>query len=169
MNNILVNRKILKLKNNSTNGFSLLEVMISMVIFAIGLLGLAAMQAISLENAQVSTSRGQAINFAYSMSDLMRANKDAKDSYLIAHGETVTNPSCVTNSCIVSQLAVYDQMNWKKNLADNLLSGDGQIAGADPEYTITVRWDEDHSGATGTNCPVLSSADLRCYQLKVRL
>jgi len=153
-------------------GFTLVEVMVAMVIFAIGLLGLAGLQSTALQNSHISISRSQAVLLAYDMADRIRANPDGKDSYLIAHSATPAyppSPDCGTTQCTVAEMTAYDQSIWKKNLKDLLLSGNGEITGADPTYTITVRWDEDRSGATGTGCSATSKTDLRCFQLTVRL
>jgi type IV pilus assembly protein PilV len=151
-------------------GFSLLEVMIAMVIFAVGVLGLAGMQVIALENSNESSSRNQAIILAYSMSDRMIANKIAQDSYLISSTVILpVNTSCNVGNCISSGIVTYDHSQWKQNISQQLLSGSGEITGAFPNYSITVRWDEDRSGATGLNCPPINVNDLRCFQLVVRL
>ncbi|VAW91133.1 hypothetical protein MNBD_GAMMA22-2636 [hydrothermal vent metagenome] len=152
-------------------GFSLLEVMIAMVIFAVGVLGLAGMQALALENSFESASRNQAIILAYSMSDRMLANQQGKDAYII---DDVTVPTIVTdcnlvNCATIAEIITFDQVKWKQNLAQQLLSGSGAITGASPNYTITVRWDEDRNGVAGTNCPPQSANDLRCFQLQVKL
>ena len=36
-----------------------------------------------------------------------------------------------------------------------------------PEDELTVRWDDDRSGSTGTTCPPASDDDLDCYTLTV--
>lgn len=151
-------------------GFSLLEVMIAMVIFAVGLLGLAGMQAIALENSFESSSRNQAIILAYSMSDRMMANRQAQDAYLISNNTTLSvNTTCTAAYCDSKQIVAYDHAQWKQNLSQQLLSGSGDITGVFPNYTVTVRWDEDRNGATGINCPPIDTNDLRCFQISVLL
>jgi len=151
-------------------GFSLLEVMIAMVIFAVGILGLAGMQVIALENSYESISRNQAIILAYSMSDRMLANRQAKNSYLISNNATATlNSNCNTIKCNSTEIVAFDLSQWKQNLSSQLINGSGEITGAFPSYTVTVHWDEDRTGATGINCPPIGVGDLRCYQLVVQL
>lgn len=159
-----------KIHCDCIKGFSLLEVMIAMVILSVGLLGLAGMQVIALENSHESSSRNQAIILAYSMSDRMIANRQAQDAYLIANNTTLpVDTTCSLGSCISEEVVTYDQSQWKQNLSQQLLSGSGAITGAYPNYTVTVRWDEDRSGAVGLNCPPLGKNDLRCLQLTVHL
>ncbi|MEJ2142634.1 MAG: type IV pilus modification protein PilV, partial [Gammaproteobacteria bacterium] len=54
-------------------GFSLLEVMIAMVIFSIGLIGLAGLQSASLGYNHSAYLRSQATYLAYNILDKMRA------------------------------------------------------------------------------------------------
>jgi type IV pilus assembly protein PilV len=56
-------------------GVSLLEVLISVLVLAIGILGIAALQAITLKNAGSSASRTQASIQVYSMFDTIRGNR----------------------------------------------------------------------------------------------
>ncbi|QYR52536.1 type IV pilus modification protein PilV [Lysobacter soyae] len=56
-------------------GVSLLEVLISVLVLAIGILGIAALQAITLKNAGSAASRTQASMQVYSMFDIIRGNR----------------------------------------------------------------------------------------------
>ena len=157
-------------------GFTLVEVMIAMIIFAIGLLGLAGLQATSLMNEHSSYTRSQAVLLAYEMADRMRANPDGGTAYATATTETAADITgysstlCTANPCNPATMAIYDLGSWKTALPTLLLSGQGQIVNtADTNYTITVHWDEDRTGATGTNCPVNDETDLRCFQLSITL
>lgn len=60
---------------NSQAGVGLLEVLISVLILAIGILGIAALQAITLKNAGSAASRTQASIQVYSMFDIIRGNR----------------------------------------------------------------------------------------------
>lgn len=152
------------------NGFTLLEVMIAMVIFAVGLLGLAGIQALSLENTSSSYSRSQAVLLAYEMVDRIKANSGVADDYVTAHDDTATQPAsgdlCDANTCNFAAMAAFDLWQWKTSLSSTLLSGRGSVSNAGSTYTITVHWDEDRTGATGTNCPPIDEDDLRCFQLQ---
>lgn len=58
-------------------GASLLEVLIAVVMLAIGMLGMAALQAITLKNTGSAAQRSSAVIQSYAMLDMMRANRDA--------------------------------------------------------------------------------------------
>lgn len=159
---------------NRQQGFTLLEVMIALVIFAVGMIGLAGIQALSLENTHSSYARNQAILLAYEMADRMKANPTAGTAYEITVSTVPNKPGtvCDTTACNNTEMAAYDKWQWKDALPKSLVSGKGSVindpAGSD-SYTITVYWDEDRTGATGTTCPPASANDLRCFQLKTRL
>ena len=61
---------------NNSSGFTLLEVMVAMLIFAVGMLGLAGIQAISLQNNNTAYLRTIAMQQSYNMSDLLRSSTD---------------------------------------------------------------------------------------------
>ncbi len=58
----------------TNTGFTLIEVLIAMLVLAVGLLGLAGLQATSLRNNQSAYNRSQATQLAYDLADRMRAN-----------------------------------------------------------------------------------------------
>jgi type IV pilus assembly protein PilV len=60
--------------HSAQSGFSLLEVIITMAILAVGLLGLAGLQARAINAEAESFSRAQAMMLANEMADRMNAN-----------------------------------------------------------------------------------------------
>jgi len=162
----------------SPKGFTLLEVMIAMVIFAVGLLGLAGMQSIAFQNEHSSYSRSQAILLAYEIVDRIKANPDGSSAYIIG-ANTLTvdgytgSTMCIDNDCTITDMVKYDMGLWKAALPSLLPAGLGAltrtVTSDNTTHTITVHWDEDRTGVAGLNCPVTSADDLRCFQLSVRL
>lgn len=86
-------------------GYSLLEVLITMFIIAIGLLGLAGLQARALNAEIEAASRGQAMLLVNDLADRMMANLSAvknpsgTSTYNMTGTEFGTNH---TNSCVTS-------------------------------------------------------------------
>lgn len=82
-------------RQRHTSGFTLLEVLISIVILSIGLLGLAGLQATSLQANQNAHYTSQANLLAYDIVDRMRANRQAARSgaYNIAIGSNLPTGS----------------------------------------------------------------------------
>lgn len=57
------------------SGVGLIEVMVAVVVLSVGLLGIAALQAVTLKNSGSSASRTQASIQVYSMLDIIRADR----------------------------------------------------------------------------------------------
>ncbi len=62
---------------NSQAGVGLIEVLIAVLVLAVGLLGIAALQAVTLKNSSGSAERTQAVVQSYSMMDMLRLQKTA--------------------------------------------------------------------------------------------
>ena len=63
-------------------GFTLIEVLVALVVLAVGLLGLAALQVMSLKYNQTAYNRNQATVIANDLADRMRANASVTGNYL---------------------------------------------------------------------------------------
>lgn len=97
-------------------GFTLIEVLISMVILAIGLLGLAAMQAISLRDNLDSYNYQQATLLAYEMQDRIKGNSEANWT-----GATIATGDCTKAvPCDSQTMANNDYGYWKKSVEATL-------------------------------------------------
>jgi type IV pilus assembly protein PilV len=69
------------IRPGSLRGVGLIEVMIAVLVLAIGVLGVAALQSLTLKNAAGSASRTQASIQIYSMLDIIRADRSNLGSY----------------------------------------------------------------------------------------
>lgn len=58
-------------------GISLIEVLVAVLVLSIGLLGLAALQSLSIRAGQSAYYRTQATNLAYEVADFARVNRSA--------------------------------------------------------------------------------------------
>lgn len=153
-------------------GFTLMEVLIAIIVMSIGLLGLASMQANGLKNTTSAYQRSQAILLANEMLDRIRANQVGMYSGAYDHlldGAT-SDPGCITTGCSPAQMAQYDAFQWSRRVAALLPSGKGIVTGAGHNsiFTITVMWDDERTGATGTNCSGNPAIDLTCFTLSTR-
>lgn len=154
-------------------GDTMIEVLVTVLILAVGVLGVAAMQVTTLKNLNSSYSASVAEIIANDFSERMRANPTAAlaGDYVHSAAPTGTIPDCVANACTLTQLATYDVGSWWAVLTGVLPSATGQVtrnAGTNT-FVVTVRWDDDRSGSSGTNCPVQTASDLDCYQFNVTI
>lgn len=136
-------------------GFTLMEVLISLIVLSIGLLGLAGLQMNGLKSNNSSYQRTQASLLANEMLDRIRANRAGLllGYYSSISGTPPANPNCLTTGCTVQQIANYDAFLWAGELADRLPLGTGTVTGngANTIFTITVNWDDNRSGAADTS------------------
>ncbi len=159
-----------KQQSNANAGFTLVEVLITLVIFSIGLLGLAALQANSMVNSHNAYLRSQATLMANDMADRMRANivGVAANRYNNLNGIPV-NPGCIAVDCTPAQIAVFDAFEWNTTLNAELPAGAGTVTGNSVDFIITVRWDERRNGAIGTGCDPADADDLQCIAVSLTL
>ncbi len=150
---------------SAEKGFTLLEVLIAVLVFSFGLLGIAGMMTISVKSNHNGYLRSQASFLAENMMDRMRANPTAlwNDWYAGTAAQGALN---CNSPCDYQALAAYDMQAWADSLAVTLPNGVGTIncvansalpstiVSADlpsiwfpaPPYdgvcTVTVIWDE---------------------------
>ncbi|MBL1321402.1 MAG: type IV pilus modification protein PilV [Methylophaga sp.] len=137
-----------KIKNK---GFTLIEVLITLVIMAIGLLGLAGLQISSLRDNLSAEHRGKAAQLAYDMADRMRSNIDRNNMVGLNDytNAAVENTNCIAVpivGCTATEQAGHDVFEWEREVANSLPFGQGDVSVAAGVYSIIVEWDDDRSG-----------------------
>lgn len=129
----------------SQQGFTLLEILVAIVVISLGLLGLAGLQVVSLNNNQTAQYRSIATQQAYDIADRMRANLLGISGGFYNNLAAIipADPDCMTNVCSPQQMATADHAHWNANNRDMLPGGSGTVAsGANGTFTITVSWTE---------------------------
>jgi type IV pilus assembly protein PilV len=107
--------------------FTLVEVLVAIVVFSIGLIGLGATMAISIRSNNVAAQRTQAIFLAETLGDMMRANGQAvwANAYDGSYPNGATG-TCAAN-CTPAQLAERDQRLWSEMLQRTLPTASAQV------------------------------------------
>lgn len=106
-------------------GFSLIEVLITILVFAIGMLGMAALQAVSMRSNQSANFRTQATALGYMIIDRMRANPEE-----VLHGQYLADLAagdCAADPPDAPPTAAHDIAIWRQQLACQLPDGQGAI------------------------------------------
>lgn len=126
---------------HSQRGVTLIEVMVSVLVTVIGVLGAASLQMNSVKFNHIANTRSYATMLAYDVIDRMRANRDSAlgGSYDLA--VTASAPTGTT-------IAAVDLQDWLRELGTTLPSGDGAITRNGTTFTITVQWDESRLNQT---------------------
>ena len=126
---------------HAQRGAGMIEVLVAVLILAIGLLGVAALQATALRNSQSAMERSQGVVHAYAIFDSMRANPAAARAGDYNIGMTCNVPGGGT-------LAQNDLRNWVTIMQRDLgPTACGSVTCAPDNCSVTVRWDD--SRATG--------------------
>ena len=154
-------------------GFTLIEVMIALVIFTVALLGLAGLQAASLRDNQLAYLNTVAVQLARDMGERIRANPEAAaaGAYLVDNiNGSAAAPSvdCYSGSCTAADIAATDAYEWLTTIEKRLPTGKGRVTASGGLLTVTVMWDQERNGASGTGCGG-DEEDLACLQIQVRL
>lgn len=150
-------------------GAALLEVLITVLVVSVGLLGVAGMQLAAIRGNHGSNLRSLAVFQAYDMAERMRSNRLGVQggSYDSISG-VGSDPGCGATGCTPANLASFDHFEWSQSNGALLPSGSGTVVRNGDWWIITVRWDGDRTGANGTGCVTSVSTDLKCYRLQVR-
>ena len=168
-------QRVLRPFATSSAGFSLLEVLIAVVVFSLGLLGAAMLATSSVKNGHNAYLRSQASVLADSLVERMRANPAGVwgGNYVGTLSKTGTMPSCgagvMGSGCDASDVAQRDLTLLGKLIAAQLPNGGGSVACAltgsggtgatgippvDGSCTIQITWaerrDVDDAGYGGT-------------------
>ena len=116
------------------SGFSMVEVLVTIVVLGFGLLGVAAMLTMSMRQQQTSALHTRAVFLAQSMMDRMSSNAQAVwqgfyDGDHAAQVGTFSPSACSALSpCDAMQLAQRDLAQWRWEFAQSLGPGSGAIA-----------------------------------------
>jgi type IV pilus assembly protein PilV len=161
----------------AARGFSLLEVLIALLVFSLGMLGMAGLLVVSVRANHSAFLRTQASFLAQSMADRMRANMprvwagDYADTY-----PTDDDPDTCGDgaTCARSAVATRDKGQWSQQLSDLLPDPTAKISctatgtgtftatakanGApyDGLCTMTIAWKEASLDSGATSVPTQS-------------
>lgn len=125
---------------HKAGGFTLIEILVAVLVLALGLLGLAGLQANGVKNTQLAYNRSQAIHLAQDIADRIRANSAAVGTYADVNNNNqrdtteATKPkgqkvaACLTSAgCSKEQLAQTDIRQWHDSIAYALPAGCGSV------------------------------------------
>jgi type IV pilus assembly protein PilV len=152
-------------------GFSMIELLVAVLVMGIGVLGVTALQMVSLQNNRGALQRAEAVQLAYDMMDRVRANPAGAPPGAAYSGLDLAEgppnaPNCNNQNCTQAQMVAFDQAIWKCSLGnyhaqnicqtlraagviadeDNqpgLTTGDGSInVDGNGVINVTVQWTE---------------------------
>ncbi len=124
---------------SNERGFNLIEILVTMLILAIGLMGIAALQFKGLQYNYDAYSRSQ-INFlAYDIADRMRLNRDNAADYVGNYTLGGTAPTGCTQSTGADK--DNDLACWRLSVYNALPPGSqANITQSSGEYEVLLSW-----------------------------
>ena len=170
-------------------GITLIEALVTLLILAVGALGIASMQLAGLKYASGSYGRTQAVILADDMANRLKSNRvfalnlddngaaAGQSPYELAGFDSATPAAAtdcldVTVICDSQQLANYDLLTWRNELARVLPSGRGMITTIDRvvtgrngeditqrQFNIAIEWRQVSSSTSDTSVATAANFD----------
>jgi len=151
-------------------GMALLEALVSLAILALGVLGLAAVQARMLVETRTTNSRAVAIRLIGELSERVQLNvtgatvpttptvgrsaysDSSAAAFLAPPASWPPSTDCLTTVCTPAQQATYDLAAWRRDVATALLGGRASVWQISPrQLQVVIAWQANESAQ-----PVLS-------------
>ena len=134
-------------------GFSLIEVLFSVLVLAIGIIGTIRLQIHSLQTTQQSNFYSQAVQLANEMANNIRSNQSTEPethnrylqvNYSANEGEPKSSASCYQRRCNPSQLAEATIHEWLAHIHQALPNAKAVVCRDDQPWdssTQQLRWE----------------------------
>ena len=129
----------------------MIEILVAVFVLAVGLLGLASIQMISLKNINNTQFHTLATTYAYDMGERIRSNRGGLSGYnnLLS---TVADPGCTT--CTPALMAQLDGFEWNQLIQSAVIDGglpegQGTVTKIGTLYNITITWKEQQRTNSG--------------------
>lgn len=167
-------------------GFTMIEVLVTVVILSVGILAAAMLQLKGMQYASESSFRTQAAYIAQEVVDRIRSDTANPNStyediecYTLA-GAVECRKAGTAISHSTTDINELDILDWGDRITRSHPLGRVRVCHgavttnttgsfvcdqAGDVWTVTIMWDEGRSGATGVNCGADLSTDLQCYRV----
>ncbi|MFA5677409.1 MAG: type IV pilus modification protein PilV [Pseudomonas sp.] len=137
------------------DGFSLLEVLIALLVLAIGVLGAVLVQTNALRYSASAAYRTQATFIAYDLLDRMRANPANLSGYALT-----VSAGCATASPAASILET-DLADFAHAVSCLLPAGHGAVEVSGQQATVVIGWSEERIVVGGGTTSLTVSSLMR--------
>ena len=139
-------------------GFTLLEVLVTMFVIALALLGTAGLQAYGMKVTQSGQLRTEAVILGLDLLERIEANNPAAiaGNYAVDPLPTAAGSDCYAVICTPAALATYDLVQFGTRLGAVLPGGTATVTRAAAgtnlwTYTIQVNWTERITQSSNTD------------------
>jgi type IV pilus assembly protein PilV len=145
--------------NHYQDGMTLIEVLVSMLLLAIGMLGIAGLQAATSKYNINTTARSEIAVLLSDFADKVRANPDAAGNNFVTgftstpeyaissdwdtqYADTLSiTKDCLTTVCTSSERATYDMLSWRTKVRASAPQGASWVTGNRSDgFNVTLMW-----------------------------
>lgn len=152
----------------ANKGFTLIEVLIALVIVAVGVLGHAKMQMKSMGTVQRASFAQTANTALLDLAQRLRANSDIENQFItdnLDSGDDIeSTTNCSLENCSESEFADYELAEWFTHLQNNLPSPRFSVTKTSSLYTITLIWDAAKTGEWNDSTYICDTTSVNSYQ-----
>lgn len=163
-------------KKNRQSGATMIEVMVALFLLAVGLLGTLALQNSGQRSNQSAMFSSVAIVLARDMANRIGANNNqftTADDGLYNNIDTADvggSTTVCSVDCSPAVIKTMDTGQWADEIKRRLPAGRGTVEiNPDGVHEVIVMWDDQLTGASGTDCNGNPDVDLTCVKLEFRL
>jgi len=134
-----------------SSGFSMIEVLIALIVLAIGLLGVAGLQTVSMQQTQASDTRSVAVMHAQSMAETIRSLRGIPNTSVVTAWESEVKrdlgPDSVAKVDTVGTHSADIDITWveRMNRLDPTVAdadGDEQREEVSGNFSLNIRYRE---------------------------
>lgn len=149
------NAEASQIQANASKGATMLEILVSILVLSLGLLGVAGLQTTGLKSNHSAYLRSQATHIANDIIDRMRTNREGVGLGLYSSVNSSTlpaNPNCISTAagCNATQLAQHDIREWALSgqallpsfVGSISVDGLGTATTRDDVFVIRVQWND---------------------------
>ncbi len=170
----------MKNTHNAGNGFTLIEVMVTLILLTIGMLGLVAMQGRGIQYTTDSVQRNNAAMLATDLLEQIRANPSTLDNYLLT--ELPAAGTCDTSTAIQASDVDQQLTCWSNKV--RLLLPDAEtlkdqfyvcrssspgVCAAGSAVEIQIAWRASGDGCLDASAPANSDPGICRFRLRGEL
>ena len=121
-------------------GVTLIEILITLLVLAVGLLGLAALQGISLQSGQVAYNATQATNVAYEIADFARANRSNVSTAMLENfGDEIAQAKLPGGDATVAWVSALQQITVTVTWTDDRVDSADDVFDDGGNFTFVTR------------------------------
>lgn len=128
-----INSRLINMRNNQ-RGIGLVEVLVALLVFSVGMLGVASLQVLARKSSFEAQQRQEAVLLANEMVARMKASGQSLTEIGTSYGSfntgAVTEPTekcnLVTSNCVAADIAALDKYIWQQSIEATAITTTGQ-------------------------------------------